>query len=544
MGNDAKRRLAVAAAFLMAATAGSRVLGLFREQVMLYYLGLGPAMGAFTVAFKVPSLIRTLVADTALSAAFIPVFSELLAEQRRKEAWRLVTTVTFCAVVVLGAISALGVVFAPQVIRVAAPGFYNAETIDTEMIALAIGLTQVMFPTVMLLGVTGIFMGVLNSYDHFTLPALAPILWNVIIIASVVFFAGDGTDLHGFYVLAWGTVIGTVAQLVIQVPAVWRRRERGGLRLDFRHPALKQVARLLGPVMLTLGIVNFNALIGTQVASYISYEAPAYIDKAFRLFQLPQGMFAVAIGTVLFPTLSRLAAAGRIDDFRSTLSSGVRQIFFVTLPFSAFFVVLGVPTVRLVFQHGKVVPEDTAAVAWALAFFSVGMAFVSANTLLNRAFYGIQKAWLPLIVGVGNLILYTTLAVLLYKPLGVGGVTFATSVVSVFNFFGLTFLLRREIGRVDGRRTAISVFRSIVALFPLAAAGYGSWWVADAWLGRSVLGQLVSVSAGYAVGLAAYVLAARMLRMDELGQVAGVIRRRREPRDVRGVVPLEDADQG
>lgn len=538
MGNDGRRRLAVAAAFLMAATAGSRVLGLVREQVMLSYLGLGPAMGAFTVAFKVPSLIRTLVADTALSAAFIPVFSQLLSEERRKEAWRLVSTVVFLTVLVLGAISVLGVLFAPEVIRVAAPGYKDPDTID-----LAIGLTRVMFPTVMLLGVTGILMGVLNSYDHFALPALAPIVWNVIIIGSVVFFAGDGTDVRAFYVLAWGTVIGTVAQLVIQLPAVWRRRERGGLRLDLRHPAVRQVGRLLGPVMLTLGIVNFNALVGTIVASYISEPAPAVIDKAFRLFQLPQGMFAVAIGTVLFPALSRFAAAGRMDDFRTALSNGLRQIFFVTLPFAAFFVVLGVPTVRLVFEHGKVTAGDTADVAWALAFYSLGMAFVSANTLLNRAFYGIQKAWLPLIVGVGNLVLYTLLCVLLYKPLGVGGVTSATSVVSVFNFFGLTLLLRREIGRVDGRRTALSVLSSGISLVPLAAAGYGAWWLVDAWLGRSVLGQLASVGAGYAVGLAAYVLAARILRMEELGQVVGVVRRRRDPHDVREVVPLEDPDQ-
>ncbi|MHB0981112.1 MAG: murein biosynthesis integral membrane protein MurJ [Thermoleophilia bacterium] len=539
MGNEGKRRLAVAAAFLMAATAGSRVLGLVREQVMLSYLGLGPAMGAFTVAFKVPSLIRTLVADTALSAAFIPVFSELLSEDRRKEAWRLVTTLTFLAVIVLGAITALGVLFAPEVIRIAAPGWDNRETID-----LAIGLTKVMFPTVVLLGVTGIFMGVLNSYDHFALPALAPIVWNIIIIASVVFFAGDGSDLRAFYVLAWGTVIGTVAQLVIQVPAVWRRREPGGLRLDFRHPALKQVGRLLAPVMLTLGIVNFNALVGTIVATYIpGDEAPAVIDKAFRLFQLPQGMFAVAIGTVLFPTLSRFAAAGRFDDFRVALSGGVRQIFFVTLPFSAFFAVLGVPTVRLVFEHGKVTPADTASVAWALAFYSLGMAFVSANTLLNRAFYGIQKPRLPLIVGVGNLVLYTTLAVLLYKPLGVGGVTSATSLVSVFNFLGLMFLLRREIGSVDGRRTAFSILRSAMALLPLSAAGYGSWWLVDTWLGRSTLGQLASVGTGYSLGLVAYVLAARLLRMDEVGQVLGVVRRRRDPHDVRESAPLEDSEQ-
>ncbi|MHB9148516.1 MAG: murein biosynthesis integral membrane protein MurJ [Thermoleophilia bacterium] len=537
MGKEGTRRLAVAAAFLMAATAGSRVLGLVREQVMLSYLGLGPQMGAFTVAFKVPSLIRTLVADTALSAAFIPVFSGLLSEDRRQEAWRLVTTITFLAVVLLGAISALGMVFAPQVISVAAPGYRNPATID-----LAIGLTRVMFPTVVLLGVTGIFMGVLNSYDHFALPALAPIVWNVIIIGSVVFFAdGSGGD-RAFYILAWGTVAGTVAQLVIQMPAVWKRRDSLGLRLDFHDPAVRQVGRLLGPVMLTLGIVNFNALVGTIVASYISEPAPAVIDKAFRLFQLPQGMFAVAIGTVLFPALSRFASAGRMGDFRVALSSGLRQIFFVTLPFAAFFVVLGAPTVRLVFEHGRFQSADTSAVAWALAFFSLGMGFVSANTLLNRAFYGIRKAWLPLIVGVANLVLYTVMCLLLYKPLGVGGVTLATAIVSTFNFFGLMFLLRRQIGSVDGRRVAASAARSLAALLPLCLVAYGVWWSLDGWLGRSVPAQLISVGAGYAFGLLAYAGAARIMRMDELREVVGVVRRRRDAAATQEVISMEGED--
>jgi putative peptidoglycan lipid II flippase len=535
----------------MAATAASRVLGLVREQVMLAVLGLNAGMGAFTVAFKVPSLVRTLLADTALSAAFIPVFSELLEKGRRAEAWMVARTIILLATLVLGSLSLLGMAFAPQVISLVAPGFKDPATI-----ALAVDLTRIMFLSVVVLGVAGVFMGILNTLDQFTLPALAPIVWNVVIIGSLAFYwlrygapgaTGEdqvdswvavmraaAVDYRGFYALAWGVMLGTVAELAIQVPAVWRRMEGPALSVALRHPAVRQIGRLLFPVVLSLGIVNFNALIDTIVASYIPGEtAPAVIDKAFRLFQLPQGMFAVAIGTVLFPTLSRLGATGRITEFRSTLSAGTRQIFFVTLPFTAFFLVLGVPTVRLVFQHGNVTSADTRAMAWALAGFSVGMAFISANTLLNRAFYSIQKPWLPLSVGVVNLALNAALDLLLYRPLGVGGITLATSVVSTFNFLALSFLLRRQIEGIDGRRVATSVLRSAVAMVFLAVAAYSAWWLLDNWLGRSVPAQLVSVGVGYAAGLAGYVLGARLLRMSELQEVIDAARRRRRtPRAV------------
>jgi len=528
----------------MAATAASRVLGLVREQVMLAVLGLNAGMGAFTVAFKVPSLVRTLLADTALSAAFIPVFSELLEKGRRAEAWMVARTIILLASLILGGISLLGMAFAPQVISLVAPGFKNADTI-----ALAVDLTRIMFLSVVVLGVAGVFMGILNTLDQFTLPALAPIVWNVVIIGSLVFYwlrygaPGSGAvDYRGFYALAWGVMLGTVAELAIQVPAVWRRMEGPAFSVALGHPAVRQIGRLLVPVVLSLGIVNFNAFIDTVVASYISETAPATIDKAFRLFQLPQGMFAVAIGTVLFPTLSRLGATGRVGEFRSTLSAGTRQIFFVTLPFTAFFLVLGVPTVRLVFQHGNVTSADTQAMAWALAGFSIGMAFVSANTLLNRGFYSIQKPWLPLTVGVANLALNASLDLLLYRRLGVGGITLATSVVSMFNFLSLSFLLRRQIEGIDGRRIATSVLRSAVAMVFLAVAAYGAWWFLDGRLGRSVPAQLVAVGAGYAAGVAGYALGARLLGMSELQEVIDAVRRRR--RTPNAVVEASGDDPG
>ncbi len=218
MGNDTKRRLATAAAFLVVATAGSRVLGLIREIVMVSYLGLGDEMGAFTVANKVPSLIRTLLADTALSAALIPVFSSLLEKGRNREAWQVAYTVTVLATAVLGVITVLGMIFAPAVVKVVAPGFSD----DPEIVALTVHLMRVMFPTVVILGVAGVFMGILNSYNHFTLPALAPIVWNLVIIGVVVAFSAG----YGVEALAWGVLIGTIVELLMQVPAVWRRRWR------------------------------------------------------------------------------------------------------------------------------------------------------------------------------------------------------------------------------------------------------------------------------------------------------------------------------
>jgi putative peptidoglycan lipid II flippase len=554
MGNDtsSKKRLATAAAFLVLATAGSRVLGLVREIVMVTYLGLGPDMGAFTVANKVPSLVRTLLADTALSAALIPVFSGLLEKERRREAWQVAYTVTVLATVVLGVVTVLGMIFAPQVVKVVAPGFSN----DPAIVSLTVHLMRIMFPTVVIMGIAGIFMGILNSYNHFRLPALAPIVWNLIIVVVVVLFSTG----HGFEALAWGVMVGTSFELLMQVPAVWTRRwrrrraptrvaavgynvyEAGAFspwRLDLHNPDVRRVGLLIGPVILSLGVINFNAFIDTIFGTLISIPAPAYIDKAFRLFQLPQGVFAIAIGTVLFPAFSRHAAAGRMKEFREDLSTGLRQIFFSTLPFAAFFAVLALPTVRLIYEHGKVTAGEAEMVASALTFFSIGMAFVSVNTLLNRAFYSIQKPWLPLIMGAVNLAMNAGLDFAFYKPLGVGGITLSTSLVSFFNFFALMLLLGPRIGGVDARRVAWSAARSIVALAPLCSAAYAVWRGLDGVLGRALWAQMVAVGLAYVAGGMAYLLAAWVLRMPEIGELVDVMRRRRQPRSTEDVIDRE-----
>jgi putative peptidoglycan lipid II flippase len=319
------------------------------------------------------------------------------------------------------------------------------------------------------------------------------------------------------------------------------RDGRSPWRLDLRHPDVRRVGVLLGPVIISLGIINFNSLIDTQVASLISVPAPAFIEKAFRLFQLPQGVFAVAIGTVLFPALSRHVAGGRKNEFRMDLSQGIRQIFFITLPFAALFAVLALPTVRIVYGYGAARADEAglAAVASALRFFSVGMVFVSVNTLLNRAFYSIKMPWLPLFAGVANLALNLVLDLALYKPLGVGGITLSTSLVSTFNFFALTLLLRPRLGGVDGRRIASSVVRAIIAVIPLCGVGYEVWWLLDRALGRSTGAQFLAVGLAYLAGGAVYCLAAGALGIHELKDVLNVLRRRRQPKETEIVIDAE-----
>jgi putative peptidoglycan lipid II flippase len=535
MGNDTKRRLATTATFLVFAAASSRILGLFREIIMVTYLGLGSDMGAFTVANKVPNLVRSLLADTALSAAFIPVFTGLLEKERRREAWQVAFTITVTATAILTVVTALGMIFTPEVVQGVAPGWSG----DPQVVDLTIFLMRVMFPTVVIMGIAAIFTGILNSYDHFTIPAVAPLVWNLVIIGSVIALSST----YGVNVLAWSFLIGCVIEMLMLVPGVWKRRWKGEgpsiYRLDLKNPEVRRVGALIGPVILSLGVINFNSFIDTVVATLISTSAPAYIDKAFRLFLVPQGIFAIAIGTVLFPALSRHAASKRMKEFREYLSAGLRQIFFMTLPFAALFAVLALPTSQLIYEHGKVTPAETAQVASALTFFAVGMAFVSINTLLNRAFYSIQRPWLPLIVGAVNLALNAGLDLLLYKPLGVGGITLSTSLVSLFNSFALMFLLSPRIGGIGARKVAWSFARSLIALIPLGVVAYAVWWGLDTILPSSLGSEVVSVGLAYLFGALVYCLAAWALRMPELRDVVTLLRRRREPHSTDDVIDRE-----
>jgi putative peptidoglycan lipid II flippase len=504
------RRLARSTAIFALATGLSRILGLVREIVAAYYFGAAGKINAFTVAFQVPNLVRSLVADAALSSAFVPVFSELLEKGDRKRAWRVASSLFWLMLLGLGALTALFIVIAPLVI---AP--FGDPGGDRE---LAIGLSRVLFPIVALLGVSGVIVGILNSYEHFTVPALTPVFWNLAIIAGLVLGVphADSIDTK-LYIYAVSIVVGTVIQVLLPLP--WLRGLDGRLQvvLDWRDPAVRRVFVLMVPVTIGLGLINFNLVIDSIFASrLIDPElAPTAIDKAFRIYMLPQGMFSVAVATVLFPRLARLAARADMDAFRHTVSLGLRQIGFLLIPASAVLGVLAHPVVRLLYERGDFEPDQTPVVANALAAFSLGLVFNGAMLMLNRAFFSLQAPWTPTVLALGNLALNTVLNFALYR-LGTWGIPLATSIANIVGTVLLMIVLRRRLGRIELGETASSAIRVLLASVPLTAISYVVWRVLDDALGRSFADQLVSLGAALLAGLAAYLISARLLRVREL----------------------------
>ena len=514
-----RRRLARSTAIFGAATGLSRVLGLIREMVAAYAFGAAGKINAFTVAFQIPNLVRALVADTALSGAFVPVFSELLEKGQRARAWRVASTIFWLVLLFTTALTAVFVLAAPLVVEL----FGNPGG-DFD---LAVGLSRLLFPIVILLGLSGIVVGILNAYDQFTVPALTPVAWNLVIILGLVLGvpAANGEDAE-LYVYAGSIVLATLVQLLMPVP--WLRGLDGRLRLafDWRDPAVRRFLVLMLPVTLTLGLINVSTVIGTLFASRLIDPdlAPRAIDLAFRLYMLPQGIFSVAVATVLFPTLSRLAARADMDGFARTLDMGIRQIGFLLIPAGIVSAVLAEPITRLVYERGEFTADQTPVVAGALAAFSVGLVFNGWMLMLNRAFYGLQHNWIPTVVALGNLVLNVLLFAAFYS-FGVWGLPLATSLSNLAGAVVLAVLMRRRVrGGVELAATLSALTRILVASVVAAGIAALVWWGLDAALGRSLVAQIVSVGGALALGTGAYLLLSRLLGVRELGSLLSLRR--------------------
>jgi putative peptidoglycan lipid II flippase len=497
------------------------MLGLVREVVVRNYFGVAGNINSFTIAFQVPNLIRALVADVAFTSAFVPVFSELLVKGERPRAWAVASSLFWILLLGLGGLTALCMLLAPLVV---APFGIPVGTED-----LTVTLTRILFPTVTLLGVSGVFVGLLNSYERFTIPALTPIAWNVAIIAGLVIgVPRANTEDAKLYVYAGAVLVGTLIQVLLPLP--WLRGLDGRLRMaiDWRDPAVKRVFVLMVPVTIGLGLINFNAFVDTLFASNLLDPAlaPAAIDAAFRLYMLPQGLFSVAVATVLFPSLSRFAASGDMRRFRGTVAGGLRQIAFLLVPASVASAVLAQPIVELVYQRGAFTAAQTDVVAACLAAFSLGLTFNGAMLLLNRAFFGLQAPWLATTVALANLGLNALLDLAFYR-LGTWGIPLATSIVNIAGATALVLILRGRVGDLELGRTLSAVVRIVVAAAVLAGVAWAVWSGLDAALGARFVDQLVALSVALAAGAAVYIGACWALRVEETTPVLRLLGLRR-----------------
>jgi putative peptidoglycan lipid II flippase len=513
-------RIARSTAFFSLATAASRVAGLGREVVAAGYYGISGPMSAFTVAFAVPNLVRALFADAALQPAFVPVFTDLLGKKAYREAFRLASTLMLLITMVMGAITALFVLIAPLIMPLFAPGF-EGETLD-----LTISLSQVLFPILIMLGVSGVVVGILNSYDRFGAFAISPLFWNLTIILVLVVLEPRFHGQNKIYAYAIGILIGTLVQLAIPVYDLRNTPFRFSFSLDWRHPGVRRVLLLMLPVTISLGLINFNQVINGFFGSLVSTQAPAAIEKAFRIYQLPQGIFSVAIATVLFPTLARFANRGEIDNLRATMANGMRQILFVLVPAAAAILALSEPMIRLIYQRGAFDPAQTTVVATALFWFAFSLPTNGLYLLQTRTFFSLQRPWRATGLAVIDLVVSALAALVLYAPFGVGGIVAGTGIGTSAAVVAQALMLRREFGGLELDRLFSTAARITIASAVLAGVSWLVWDLLDGALGRGLGGQIASLGGGLAVGGLAYVGVARALRIAELDQIVRLLRRR------------------
>jgi putative peptidoglycan lipid II flippase len=511
------------------ATGFSRVAGLAREIVAASYFGTSGAASAFTIAFQLPNLVRGLFADAALSAAFVPVFAEFLEQKRRREAILLASTLFWLILLVLGALSAIFIVAAGFVIPLFIPG----DNFTPQLVDLAVGLSQVLFPIVVLLGINGLLVGIVNSYHHFTIPALAPLVWNIVIIGALVLLRPVFSADDQIYAYAIGVLLGTIVQLLMVIPVLAKIDFRLKLHFNWRDPGVTRVLKLLIPVTIGLGVINIDLVINSVVGALISDSAPRAIDAAFRIYMLPQGIFSVALATVLFPSLSRLVARKDTEGLRSLVGVGMRQNLLLLVPAAAATMAMASPIVELIYQYGAFNAASTNEVSTALFWFAFSMPFAGLNLLLTRTFFSLQRPWIPSALAACNLVVNAIVSIALYKPLGIAGPVIGTVVASAGMMAAQTVYLRRQLhGSIEGRETLILTLKVVAAAALLILVSRGIWLLLDDAVGDSgPLARLIGVIPALTAGLMVYLGAVHLMRIREADQIVDFftsrLRRRR-----------------
>jgi len=508
-----------AAGVVGAATLLSRIMGFIRDMVVAYFFGTGMQADAFFVAFRIPNLLRRLVAEGALTVSFIPIFTEYLSTRSKDEALALARATLTLLSIVLVLLSVLGVLLAPWIVRVFAPGFYNLP----DKFALTVLLTRICFPYIFFIGLVALAMGLLNALGRFAAPALAPVLLNLSMIAALLLLTPyfDPPVLA----LAAGVLIGGLLQVLLQLPDLFRQKGLLGVSFDFSHPGLRKIGLLMGPAAVGAAVYQLSIFVNTLLASFLPPGSVSALYYADRLVQFPLGVFAIALGSAILPSMSRQAAAGDIAALRQTLSYSLRLVFFISLPALVGLIVLARPIIHLLFQRGEFDAQATSATTWALIAYAAGLWAFSGVQILVRAFYSLKDTKTPVKIGVFSLLCNVVLAVALMWPLKHVGLALATSLSSMINLIVLTVTLRRRLGGIDGRGVTSSVVKDLIA----AAVMGGAVFIVSLTYTRaagSILGLLVLVLGGVGLGVIVYLCAAAGLKSPELDFVWSYVKRR------------------
>jgi len=499
----------------------SRILGFFRDMVIAHFFGAGMVADAFFVAFRIPNLWRRLVGEGSMTISFIPVYTEYLT-QRSEEETRQVTHIAFTiAGVILLILTLLGIFFSPILIQVIAPGFIQIP----EKFQLTVTLNQIIFPYLFFMGLFALCMGILNSHRHFFAPAIAPIFLNISIIVSVFLF------YHTFKIpvmtLALGVVAGGVIQFLFQIPFLWKKRITFRLNFNFRHPAIKRIGLLMVPGMIGTAVYQLNVFIDTIFASFLPSGSVSYLFFADRLMEFPLGIFAIAVGMASLPSLSGLAAQGKMEELKETLSFAFRLVSFISVPAMVGLIALKTPIVNLLFQRGLFDVSATEKTAFALLFYSVGLWAIAGARTIVPAFYSLQDTWTPLKIALICLGTNVILIAILISPLKHGGLALATSLSSTLNLILLFWKLNSRLGKIDMGKNIKSLLKDVFCSLPMGVAAYlicsiGSWSTTGN-AGEKVLLLLT----GIVVGLGIYLVCSYWTKNEEMLFLLKMVKKRK-----------------
>ncbi|HVY38489.1 MAG TPA: murein biosynthesis integral membrane protein MurJ [Polyangia bacterium] len=520
--SDRGDRLARGARRVSALTMLSRLLGLAREQIFALTLGAGASSDAFLAAFRIPNLLRDLFAEGALSTAFVPTYVATLRHESRAAAHALANRVMSTLTIYLGALALAAMIFPGPVVRLVAAGFSPEKT------ALCAHLVRIMMPFLPAISLAVVAMGALNAEEKYTAPALASSMFNLVAIVGGLIVFGIGPSSRTA-VTAWAafTVVGGVAQLAIQVPSLWRSGYRPRLTPDLtlRDPGTRRIAKLMAPATLGVAAVQVNVVVNSSFASLISDGALSWLSYAFRLMQLPIGVFGVAVGTTALTHLSRDAARNDWDSLRATLRRGLRMVLFLTVPSTVGLALLGVPIIRLIFQHGRFSSYATVQTAHALAGYAIGLVAYAAIKVLAPAFYALGRTRVPVAASITAVAANLIWNVLTFRRFGHVGLAVGTSIAALANFCVLAIAFQRQIHGLFTRDLVVPFLKILVAAAVMAGA---IRLVSSRVEQVQHAGTAIFAAKAFlpiAVGAAVYFAAARALRLDEARQLVSRFRR-------------------
>ncbi len=503
-------RVVKAAGVVGIATSLSRVFGFLRDMIVAGIFGAGMATDAFFVAFRIPNLLRRLLAEGSLTVSFVPVFTDYLKNKNRNEALKLVNVTFSAASVLLLLVSLVGIIFAPLIVMIIAPGF----TKSSSGYGLTVYLTRLMFPYIFFISLVALCMGILNTLRHFAAPALAPVVLNLSIIFAALFLRNLFNP--SIIALGVGVVIGGILQLAMQFPFLLEKDVKIRPDFHFNHPGLKQIGALMIPASFGAAIYQINIFIGTILASLLPTGSVSFLYYADRIVELPLGVFAIAVGTAALPSFSEQVSRGDFEDLKKTISFSLRLLLFVTIPATVALIALRIPIISVLFERGEFTAYATIETARALLCYSLGLWAFSLIRIVVSTFYSLKDTKSPMKAAIVALIVNALLSAALMFPLKHAGIALATSIASSVNVIMLWVVLKRRIGRFLDSAFYYSVLRtslaSLIMLVVIISANLFYPWNAAGPFNARLAYLTISIT----LGLVSFFAAAYFVRSPEI----------------------------